>query len=370
MELIPILALFLEGKSAKIEDIMPPKDLKKRALEEVSRARDLKKLEAIYKKYLGKKGELTQVLRSLKNLPERERKKRGELANQLKQALERAIKRQGKKFQVSGVEVQEKWLDVTLPGRRPRVGHLHPLTKVRQATEEIFQSMGFSVVEGPEIETEYYNFDALNIPPEHPARDMWDTFWLRQNESKNQKAKIKKSDKLLLRTHTSPMQVRYMEKNNPPLRIIVPGRCFRHEATDASHEMQFYQLEGLMVDREVSAANFKAVIKEFFRLFFKKETAIRLRPSFFPFTEPSFEVDMSCLNCGGRGCSACSRGGWMEMMGAGMVHPNVFKAAGYSPRQWQGFAFGMGLDRLAMMKYKIDDIRLFYSGDLRFLKQF
>jgi phenylalanyl-tRNA synthetase alpha chain len=217
--------------------------------------------------------------------------------------------------------------------------------------------MGFSVVEGPEIETEWYNFDALNIPKDHPARDLWATFWL-------------KNSKLLLRTHTTPVDVRYLEKNNPPLRIITIGRVFRHEATDASHEVNFNQIDGLMVGKEINVANFKAIIQEFFQEFFEKIIEIRMRPSYFPFTEPSFEVDMRCLNCRGKGCSTCQKIGWLEMMGAGMVHPNVFKAAGLNPKNWQGFAFGMGLDRLAMMKYKINDIRLFYSGDLRFLNQF
>ena len=243
---------------------------------------------------------------------------------------------------------------------------MHPLTQVQRKVEEIFQSMGFSIVEGPEIETEWYNFDALNIPKDHPARDLWNTLWLKPQ---NQKSKIK-NQKLLLRTHTSPVQVRYMEKNQPPLRIIVPGRVFRHEATDASHETNFYHIEGLMVDKNVSVANFKAIIQKFFQKFFERQIEIRLIPCYFPFTEPSFEVDITCLACGGKGCPACQKTGWMEIMGAGMVHPQVFKNSGLNPKEWQGFAFGMGLDRLAMMKYKIDDIRLFYSGDLRFLGQF
>jgi phenylalanyl-tRNA synthetase alpha chain len=231
--------------------------------------------------------------------------------------------------------------------------------------EDIFQNLGFEVVEGPEIEDEWHNFDALNIPKDHPARDFWNTLYLK-SQIPNPKSQI------LLRTHTSPVQVRYMEKNNPPLRIIVPGRVFRHEATDASHEINFYQVEGLMVDEKgkISIANFRAIIEKFYEIFFGKKIEIRLRPSYFPFTEPSFEVDIMCLNCGGKGCSACSKTGWMEMMGAGMVHPEVFKNSGLNPKFYQGFAFGMGIERLAMMKYKIDDIRLFYSGDLRFLQQF
>ncbi len=263
------------------------------------------------------------------------------------------------------IQTKGEWFDVTAPGKKITLGRLHPLTLVKMKAEEIFQSMGFSVIEGPEVENEWYNFDALNIPKNHPARDMWDTFWIKQTgkEEKNEK-------RLLLRTHTSPVQIRYMEKNNPPLRIIVPGRVFRHEATDASHEINFYHLEGLMLDKNVSAANFKAIIEEFFRRFFNKPAKIRIRPSYFPFTEPSFEIDLLCINCLGKGCSACQKTGWMEIMGAGMVHPLVIKNSGLNPKFWQGFAFGIGLDRLGMMKYKINDVRLFYSGDLRFLKQF
>ena len=226
--------------------------------------------------------------------------------------------------------------------------------------------MGFSVVEGPEIETEWYNFDALNVPLDHPAREMQDTFYIGQKNRED----LPNSKKLVMRTQTSPVQIRFMEKHNPPLRIIVPGKIFRNEATDASHEMQFFQLEGLMIGKDISAANFIAVIQEFFRRFFKKTVKIRLRPSYFPFTEPSFEVDVSCVVCASKGCSVCSRKGWLEMMGAGMVHPNVLKNSGLNHKFWQGFAFGIGFDRLVMMKYKVNDIRLFYSGDIRFLQQF
>ena len=256
-------------------------------------------------------------------------------------------------------------IDVTRPGKKITTGHLHPLTLVQREVLEIFQSMGFSVVLGPELETEWYNFDALNIPKDHPARDMWDTFWLKPE---CQMSNVK-SQKFLLRTHTSPVQIRYMEKYNPPLRIVVPGRCFRHEATDASHDIQFYQLEGLMVDENVSAANFRAIIEEFLRRFFKEPVEIRLRPSYFPFTEPSFEIDVK-INSKVKSQKSKLLKDWTELLGAGMVHPKVFEAAGLNPKEWQGFAFGVGLDRLAMLRYKINDIRLFYSGDLRFLNQF
>jgi phenylalanyl-tRNA synthetase alpha chain len=264
------------------------------------------------------------------------------------------------------IKIKGDWFDETIPGQTPSFGHLHPLTLVRMKSQDIFQTMGFYTVDGPEIENEWYNFDALNIPKDHPARDMWDTFWLRNVRSQELKGKYR----LLLRTHTSPLQIRFMEKNNPPFRIIAPGRVFRHEATDASHEINFYQLEGLMVDKYVSVSNFKAVIEGFFSIFFNKRIKIRLRPSYFPFVEPGFEIDISCINCLGKGCSSCKKTGWVEVMGAGMVHPLVFKNVGLNPKFWQGFAFGIGLDRLAMMKYKIDDVRLFYSGDLRFLYQF
>jgi len=257
-----------------------------------------------------------------------------------------------------------KWFDVSIPGEKMERGHLHPLTQVLRKTEEIFHSMGFSIIQGPELELEWYNFDALNMPKDHPARDMQDTLWIKE------KIKNSKEGKKLMRTQTSAVQVRYMEKNNPPFRIIVPGRVFRHEATDPSHEVQFYQLEGMMVDKEISLANLSAVIDEFLKRFFDKKIETRLRPSYFPFTEPSVEIDIKCINCKGKGCSTCQQAGWLEIIPGGMIHPNVFKAAGYNPKNWKGFAFGMGIDRLAMMKYKINDIRLFYSGDLRFLKQF
>lgn len=333
--------------------------LKKQAEEEIEKAENLAALNDAFNKYLGKKGELTLVLRSLKDLPEAERREVGKMANQTRQVIENMLTEQKQKLQAEGLTSKAEWFDVTAPGKKPVVGHLHPLTLVQRRAREIFEAMGFSVVEGPEVESEKYNFDALNIPKDHPAREMWDTFWLKP-----------RNRNLLLRTHTSPVQIRHLEKNNPPLRIIAPGKVFRYEATDASHETNFYQLEGLMVGKEVSAANFKAIIQEFFSRFFNKEVKVRLRPSYFPFTEPSFEVDMTCLNCQGKGCASCAKSGWLEMMGAGMVHPAVFKNSGLNPKGLTGFAFGMGLDRLAMMKYKINDIRLFHSGDLRFIKQF
>lgn len=345
------------------------KSTKKQAQKEINSVKNLEDLNAVSKKYLGKGGELARILGLIGKMPKAKRARIGKSANELKNFLTKKIEEKNKKINPIKVSEKKEYFDITVPGKKPNLGHLHPLTLIREKAEEIFQSIGFSVVEGPEVETEWYNFDALNIPKDHPARDMWATFWIK--EKNNSKSKIRAS-KLLLRTHTSPVQIHYMEKNNPPVRIIAPGRVFRYEATDASHEINFYQLEGLMIDDKgkVTAANFKAIVEEFLKRFLGKETKIRLRPSFFPFTEPSFEVDALCSNCLGKGCSVCSRSGWLEMMGAGMVHPNVLKNAGLNPKWLSGFAFGIGLDRLAMMKYKIDDIRLLYSGDLRFLQQF
>jgi len=332
--------------------------LKNQTQKEIEKAENLKELDEIFKKYLGKRGELTQVLRLLEKLPKTKRVKIGREANELKNFLRTAFDQKAQELKEKAQKkIEEKeWIDITAPGKKPVLGHLHPLTLVKREVEEIFGSMGFSVVEGPEMETEWYNFDALNIPQDHPARDLWDTFYLKNG--------------LILRTHTSPVQVRYMERNNPPFRIIVPGNVFRHEATDLSHEFQLYQVEGLMVDKDVSVANFKAVVGEFFRKFFKKEVKFRLRPDFFPFTEPSFDIGISCVMCDGKGCSVCKEEGFLEVAGAGMVHPNVFKNSKLIPKDWQGWAFGFGLERLAMLKYKINDIRLFRSGDLRFLNQF
>lgn len=339
-------------------------------------------LERLRTGYLGRKGTLTGILRSIKELSPEERKTIGKTANEIKKRIEKRFEERKRELKTIAhdAHIKKEWLDVTRPGTKTAKGHLHPMTRVLDEINDIFVSMGFAIVEGPEVETEYYNFDALNIPAHHPSRDMWDTFWLHSNQqfsifnsqlsNPKEKPSTNKSNRLLLRTHTSPVQIRYMETHNPPIRIVVPGRVYRYEATDATHEIQFYQAEGLMVEKNISIANFKAVIKEFFSRLFRKEVEIRLRPSYFPFTEPSFEVDMTCILCAGKKCSVCKGAGWLEMMGAGMVHPHVFKAAGYNPAHHQGFAFGVGIDRIVMMKYKIPDVRLFHSGDIRFLKQF
>ncbi len=329
---------------------METEKIKREALAELEKAGDAASVEKLQVKYLGRKGEISLLLRTLKDLPVDERRKLGPKLQSLKNELESIF---SNRLSVSKEVPRGRSVDVTAPGKRVSRGHLHPLTIVDADIRKIFASMNFSVVEGPEVETEYYNFDTLNVPEFHPAREMWDTFWLKHN------ADDKGKDKLLLRTHTSPVQMRYMEKNKPPFQIIAPGRVFRYEATDASHEVNFYQLEGLMVGKNVSLANFKFVVEEFFKKFFAgQKIEFRYRPSYFPFVEPGVEV---IIKLGDK---------WLEVMGAGMVHPRVFEYAGYNPHDWQGFAFGVGIDRLAMIKYKIPDIRMFYSGDLRFINQF
>jgi phenylalanyl-tRNA synthetase alpha chain len=341
-------------------------ELRKSTLKEISAAGDLEKLEKIRIKYLGRKGELTLILRSLKDLPLEERRKIGPLAQQLKKELEELSNKKAKELTAKSLKLKAE-IDITRPGKKIKTGHLHPLSKIEEEIRNIFLSMNFSVVEGPEIEDEYHNFDALNIPKDHPARDAWNTFWLKETSDKRQGISDKRhgirdlshiAGRLLLRTHTSPMQIRYMETHNPPFQIIVPGRVFRYEATDASHEINFYQIEGLMIGGDVSLANFKFIIEEFFKKFFGREIEFRYRPSYFPFVEPGVEVDIKFKNK------------WLEIMGAGMVHRKVFESVKYNPYEWQGFAFGMSLERLTMIKYNIDDIRLFYSGDLRFINQF
>lgn len=332
------------------------------ALEEISQAGNSAEAENLRVKYLGRNGNLTQVLRSLEKYSALERKKIGAAANEARVKLERELGKRQKEFKEAEYKktLEEERLDVTASLGEPRMGHIHPITRTLEKAEKIFSSMGFEIVEGPEIETEFYNFDALNIPQNHPARDMWDTFWLKPVDG----------EKFLMRTHTSPVQVRYMETHRPPFRIIAPGRVFRHEATSARHESTFYQLEGLMVGADVTFANIKSVFEIFFSSFFETDVKIRLRPSYFPFVEPGIEGDISCAICRGKGCRLCKGTGWLEMFGAGMVNQKVFAASGYPKNKYQGFAFGFGLDRFPMMQYGIDDIRLFHGGDLRFLKQF
>lgn len=326
--------------------------LKKQSLDEVSAAATGSELEAVRIKYVGREaGIITGHLKSLKDLPSEEKRTMGPPLQAWRVQFEDALAQ--KLIALKQVSARPA-IDLTKPGLRVEKGHAHPLTLVEREIRRIFSSMNFSVVDGPEMETEFFNFDALNVAPDHPARDMWDTFWVDQ-EKKN----LSPKERLLLRTHTSPVQMRYMQSHKPPFQIIVPGRTFRYEASDAGHEINFYQVEGLMVGPDVTLANLKFVIEEFFSKFFAPEKVeFRYRPSFFPFVEPGIEVD---VKIGGK---------WMEMGGAGMVHPKVFEFAHYNPSELQGFAFGFGMDRLAMIRHHIPDIRLFYSGDLRFIKQF
>lgn len=333
---------------------MEIEELENQALGDIQGAKTETALEDIRVKYLGRKGVLTAILRGLKDLDIESRRKVGEAANALRTLLESVLQERRGALLASDGGIGERF-DLTAPGMRIAVGHLHPLTLIADEIKNIFKELNFSIVEGPEIENEYYNFDALNIPAGHPARDMWDTFWLKQSaNSKEQR------EKLLLRTHTSPMQIRYMEQHEPPFRIIVPGRVFRYEAIDASHQINFHQVEGLVVDERVSLANFKYVITAFLQKLFGKNVRLRMRPSYFPFVEPGLEIDIQLPKSDK----------WLEVMGAGMVHPKVFDAVKYNPKFVKGFAFGLGLERMAMIKYHIPDIRLFYENDMRFLKQF
>ena len=315
-------------------------------------------LEGIRVEILGRKGALAQISKDLGKLPPEERARAGKLLNAIKQGLEAALEARQSRFQTLATEARlnAEWIDFTLPAPPPARGHLHPISRIQAEIEDVFTSLGFAVLDGPEVETEYHNFDALNIPQDHPARDMQDTFWLAGGN--------------LLRTHTSPVQVRGMQKLGPPLRMIAPGRVFRNEEVDASHEHTFYQLEGMMIDRDVSVAHLVYFMKTLLTAVFHREVTVRLRPGYFPFVEPGFELDILCLICGGEGCPVCKQGGWVELLPCGLVHPNVLRASGIDPAEWGGFAFGLGLTRLVMMRYAIDDIRQLQGGDLRFLNQF
>ncbi len=324
----------------------------------VAAARTSAELEQVRVRFLGRQGALTQLLRSLGTLAPEERPLVGAAANEVKRELEALLEtRLGEATQGERRTARAgARLDLTLPGRRPPRGAVHPLTRVHDEIVAIFAGLGFSVVEGPEIETDYYNFEALNIPRDHPARDMQDTFYL--------------SESTLLRTHTSPVQIRTMLARKPPVRIIVPGKVFRRDVADQSHSPMFHQVEGLAVDRGITMGDLKGTLELFAREMFGPASRIRFRPSFFPFTEPSAEVDVLCFLCGGVGCRLCKQGGWLEILGSGMVHPRVLRNVGYDPEEVTGWAFGMGIDRIAMLKYGIDDLRLFFDNDLRFVRQF
>ncbi len=315
-------------------------------------------LEAIRIRYLGKKGELTAVLRGMGQLSAEERPVVGQIANEVREAIERELTARAeeqKAAQLNARLTAEK-VDVTVPGTPVSVGHVHPIARIQREMEEIFIGMGFDIVEGPEVEYDYYNFQALNIPPDHPARDTQDTFYI--------------SDNILLRTQTSSVQARTMENRKPPIRIVSPGRVYRSDAVDATHSPLFHQMEGLVIDKGVTMGNLKGALEMFAQTMFGAETKVRFRPHHFPFTEPSAEVDVSCFACGGKGCRLCKGEGWIEILGAGMVHPNVLTMGGIDPTVYSGFAFGMGIERIAMLKYHIDDMRLLYENDVRFLSQF
>ncbi len=307
---------------------------------------------------LGRKGEIAELSKDIATLSPEERVERGKFINFAKHQIEAVLtaRLNGLRLEANLARFKAEWLDLTVPAPGVRPGALHPITQIQWEIEDLFRSLGFTVLDGPEVETEFHNFDALNIPPDHPARDMQDTFWL--------------DGGYLLRTHTSPVQVRGMEKLGPPLRMIAPGRVFRNESVDASHEHTFYQLEGMMIDREVSVGNLIYFMKTLLASIFKRDVTVRLRPGFFPFVEPGFELDIRCLICGGSGCPVCKQSGWVELLPCGLVNPHVLETSGIDTKVWNGFAFGLGLTRLVMMRYAIDDIRWLQSGDLRFLGQF
>ncbi len=331
--------------------------LRESFLNELSPASSVPEIEELRVRYLGKKGLLTAELKNLGGLPPEQRREAGAALNETKEFIEQALAR--RKQELKELELRRKLasesIDITLPGSHVRPGHMHPVTQTLEEITDVFVSMGFSVEEGPEVELDYYNFEALNIPKEHPAREMQDTFYV--------------SSDVVLRTHTSPVQVRVMQRKSPPLKFIAPGKVYRCDA-DISHTPMFHQIEGLMVGEDITFSNLKAVLEALLHRIFSPDVPVRFRPSYFPFTEPSAEVDIGCIFCKGTGCRTCKGSGWIEILGAGMVNPHVFEMVGYDPKQYSGFAFGMGIERITMLKYSIDDIRLFFENDIRFLGQF
>lgn len=334
--------------------------LKTEALGELEQVTSQQQLNDLRIKYLGKKGALTEILRGMGSLSAEERPVIGQVGNEVRAAIEEVISAKQERFQQEETEnrLRAETIDVTLPGRPSQPGAVHPLNKVIQEIEDIFIGMGYTVAEGPEVESDYYNFEALNLPKDHPARDMQDSFYITED--------------ILMRTQTSPVQVRTMEaaKGKAPLKIICPGKVYRRDDDDATHSFQFHQIEGLVIGENIRMSDLKGTLLMFVREMFGQHTQIRLRPSFFPFTEPSAEVDVTCVHCRGNGCRICKQTGWLEILGCGMVHPKVLEAGGFDSAKYTGFAFGMGVERIAMLKYGIDDIRHFYTNDLRFLKQF
>lgn len=333
--------------------------LKAEVLEKIAAAQDVKQLNDVRVAYLGKKGPITDLLKGMGKLPQEERPKMGALVNETRAQVQQVLDARKVELEAAALDAQlaAETIDVTLPGRTVKVGNHHPLTRIIEEIEDLFIGMGYEVAEGPEVEKDYYNFEALNLPKGHPARDMQDTFYI--------------SEEILMRTHTSPVQARTMEKaEGKPIRIICPGKVFRRDNDDATHSHQFNQIEGLVVGEDIAMSDLKGTLDLFAKKMFGEDREIRLRPSYFPFTEPSVEMDISCFKCGGEGCNVCKGTGWIEILGAGMVHPNVLEMAGYDPKKVTGFAFGMGPERIAMLKYGVDDIRHFYTNDVRFLEQF
>ena len=332
--------------------------IKAQALNQIEKSDTLEKLNEIKVNVLGKKGELTAVLKSMKDVAPEERPKVGQMVNEAREVIEQKLEEAVTKMQRAVREAQMKAevIDVTLPAKKNNVGHRHPNTIALEEVERIFVGMGYEVVEGPEVEKDYYNFEALNIPADHPAKDEQDTFYI--------------SGDILLRTQTSPVQVREMEKGKLPIRMIAPGRVFRSDEVDATHSPSFHQIEGLVIDKEITFADLKGTLAEFAKELFGEDTKVKFRPHHFPFTEPSAEVDVTCFKCKGSGCRFCKGSGWIEILGCGMVHPRVLEMSGIDPKEYSGFAFGVGLERIALLKYEIDDMRLLYENDARFLKQF
>ena len=345
----------------QLESLLEQLDaIRARAIEQLETIETTAELEEWNTRYFGRsRGELTNLLDAMKTISKDERRVLGQKANSVKAELEErlAVKRETLHNKELLQALEQERIDVTLPGRELPVGHMHPLSQVTWEVTQIFMKMGFHVLQGPELETDYYNFQALNIPTDHPARDMQDTFWIVPGQ-------------ILLRTQTSPMQIRVMQNTRPPVRVVVPGKVFRHEAIDASHEAMFHQIEGLLIDEHCTMADLKGCLERFAHEMFGERRRVRFRGSYFPFTEPSAEVDIDCPLCEGQGCRLCKYSGWLEVLGSGMVHPRVLREVGYDPKKYRGYAFGMGVERIAMLKYSIGEIRLFTSNDLRFLRQF
>ena len=332
--------------------------IKKDALAQIEAADALEKLNDVKVKYLGKKGELTAVLKSMKDVAPEDRPKVGQMVNETRAVIEEMLEATKTKMEkaIREEKLKQEVIDVTLPSKKSSVGHRHPNNIALEEVERIFVGMGYEVVEGPEVEYDYYNFEALNIPANHPAKDEQDTFYI--------------NDKIVLRTQTSPVQVRIMEQGKLPVRMIAPGRVFRSDEVDATHSPSFHQIEGLVIDKDITFADLKGTLEEFAKELFGPDTKVKFRPHHFPFTEPSAEVDVTCFKCGGKGCRFCKGEGWIEILGCGMVHPHVLEMSGIDPKEYSGFAFGVGLERIALLKYEIDDMRLLYENDDRFLKQF